>query len=123
MLTKRSRFRSYQDISSSRSTGFLLLRIICLIVTSFIFNKENFEYKKVCEEIEIPETIDFSKIFRDWNLENSEYELYGKVIHAGPKAETGHYYCMFREQNENNHWYVFNDKDVRKKDSANYVFQ
>jgi len=35
--------------------------------------------------------------------------------------DTGHYYCEFRENVDNDEWYIFNDKDVSKKGDKSYL--
>ena len=82
-----------------------------------------YERRKLLDEVVIPEHLNFSKLFPKSLLKSQDYHLYGKVIHAGPSAQYGHYYCVMRENIETDEWYVFNDRDVKSEQEENYLNQ
>lgn len=67
-------------------------------------------YQNLSQELEkINDTISFSD---SPGQENTEYFLYGIVIHKGTN-DAGHYYCYIRAS-EVADWYLFNDSTTKK---------
>ena len=43
--------------------------------------------------------------------EETEYELYGVLVHIGYSCRSGHYYCYLKGPNKN--WFECNDEQIR----------
>ena len=47
-------------------------------------------------------------------ISNDEtYQLYGIIVHTGPSADIGHYFCYVRSP-QNSQWYKMDDTSVQK---------
>ena len=70
----------------------------------------------------VPEYIDLRPYFNDNDAQyknqesNKMFRCVGVVAHRGPSGDSGHYvaYCRGKDNNNNNNWYLFNDKEVTK---------
>ena len=60
---------------------------LIITINRFVFNRQNLQLDKICSNVQVEETINFSQMFE--NLKNDEkaqkdYHLYGKIIHTVP---------------------------------------
>ena len=67
--------------------------------------KNNFNYNEVITERE-KENLDNDKM---------DFELTGILVHSGTTLQTGHYYSIIKDQ-DNNKWYKFNDNNITEFD-------
>ena len=86
---------------------------------SYSSHQRELSMKKLCDRIEFPNELDFNE-FLDMVIDpshqndvsqDSVYELYGIVVHSGPKLGYGHYYAFIKSF-DGKQWFRMNDMEV-----------
>ncbi|CAK4103335.1 unnamed protein product [Aphanomyces euteiches] len=93
-----------------------------LIVTlsRFQYNLQRGVREKICTPVQIAQTFHLPV---ESNAEPVDYDLYAAIIHAGSRADYGHYYIFARRLDETQsqqprQWFLLNDSRVSMVDEA-----
>ena len=111
---------AHKKITLSKIPNILILHWKRFAMTQFSIHHKstNDSAKKVTNHVEYPQYLDFRK-YKDLLFEQDKdnkicqdgiYELYGVLIHSGPRLGYGHYYSLVKSPNGK--WYRMNDMHV-----------
>ncbi|OQS02123.1 ubiquitin specific peptidase 38 [Thraustotheca clavata] len=81
--------------------------VLIVSINRFQYNLQKGIREKICSAVNCASSLELSTSTNDIS-----YTLYAVIVHAGKRADYGHYYAYAKYPSNSNSWYLLNDSQV-----------